>query len=80
MAALLFIYAAVVLVKLNINIRTENERLASAKERLEYLTSENEQLARYASDVNIGEYMERVARDDMGYADPSERVYYIDNE
>lgn len=38
---------------------------------------ENDQLRRYSSGENFDEYLERYARDEMGYADPNERVYHV---
>jgi cell division protein FtsB len=51
--------------------------LNAASEDLRVVNIENEQLERYANGENFDEYLERFARDEMGYADPQERVFHV---
>ncbi|MDR0197047.1 MAG: septum formation initiator family protein [Oscillospiraceae bacterium] len=73
----LVVYAFYAFVQTNMEIKRGRERLDKTRAALKEIHAENEQLERYSSGDNIGEYMERVARDEMGYADPQERVYYV---
>ncbi|MCL2634312.1 MAG: septum formation initiator family protein [Oscillospiraceae bacterium] len=77
LAMVILSYAFILFVQINLDIRKENARLAETQTALKNVTIENEQLERYSSGENLGEYMERIARDEFGYADPQERVYYI---
>jgi cell division protein FtsB len=64
--------------KLEINRNTEN--LLELTERGRILQIENAQLESYVSGGEDGgisdEFVERRARDEFGYADPQERVFY----
>ncbi|MDR0222816.1 MAG: septum formation initiator family protein [Oscillospiraceae bacterium] len=75
--AVLVIYAFYAFVQTNVDIKRGKEKLETTRAATKSLQAENEQLERYSSENNLGEYMERVARDEMGYADPQERVYYV---
>jgi cell division protein FtsB len=61
----------------NAEIREGRERLAALEERERLLNIENEQLRRYSNGENLDEYIERFARDEMRYADPHERIFYV---
>ncbi|MCL1789349.1 MAG: septum formation initiator family protein [Oscillospiraceae bacterium] len=61
-------------------VKRSSESLAIAQEELRRYTIENEQLRRYAQGENLDDYLDRFARDEMGYADPQERVYRIEPE
>jgi len=58
-------------------IRRNNEALEAIKQEERLLALENEQLESYANGENFDEFIERHARDDMGYADPQERVFRV---
>jgi hypothetical protein len=57
-------------------IDKNKERFDAAQEELLRIELENEQLARDSEGGISDEYLDRYARD-MGYADPQERIYYI---
>ena len=75
LVALYFVSLAVA--RNNAERKTLLENLALMQEEERNLSIENEQLERYANGENLDEYLERFARDEMGYADPQERVYHV---
>jgi cell division protein FtsB len=77
--SVLGIYAVYMYIQININIKNESAKLNDTQIELKTISAENEQLEHYSSGENLNEYMERIARDEMGYADPHERVYYVVN-
>jgi len=58
-------------------IKRSNEALEAIKQEERILALENDQLESYANGENFDEFIERHARDDMGFADPQERVYRV---
>jgi cell division protein FtsB len=61
----------------NRDLNNAKKNLAALQENERVINIENEQLRRYSDGENFDEYIERYARDVMGFADPNERVYYI---
>jgi cell division protein FtsB len=61
----------------NAKLREQHAALEILLEEERQLLLENEQLERYLDEDNFDEYLERHARDIMGYANPLERVYRI---
>jgi cell division protein FtsB len=71
---LLFVYEVV---NNRAELRRSNEILAALQEQERLVNIDNGQLRRYSDDENLDDYLDRHARDEMGYADPLERVYYV---
>ena len=58
-------------------IREKRAELETLLEKEKQLLLENEKLESYFEEDNFEEYLERQARDVMGYTDPGERVFNI---
>jgi cell division protein FtsB len=61
----------------NAEIRAIAEELEMLRESQRQLELENERLQRYFEEDNFDEYLERHAREVMGYTDPLERIFRI---
>ena len=75
----LVVYAAVSLVNQQIQINQKKEELANLKSQLQVQEVENEELRDSidATEQDGGEYVERVAREELDYAKTGERVFII---
>jgi cell division protein FtsB len=58
-------------------VKNGREILGAMLQEEQVLALENEQFESYAKGENFDEFIERYARDDMGYADPQERIFHI---
>jgi len=76
LASVLFLFVIEV-ANNNAELKRSNEALAAIELEERQLALENEQLESYSNGENFDEFIERHARDDMGYADPQERVYRV---
>lgn len=70
-------YAAFLLVTTQVEIAQKRNEYSAIHAQMIDLETENEQLKRYAAEENRAEYMEKIARDRLDYANPQERIYYI---
>jgi len=61
----------------NAELNRTRVSLNATSDELKNINIENEQLERYANGENFDEYLERFARDEMGFADPQERVFHV---
>lgn len=64
-------------VSLQVEISQKNAELAELTAQRAAVESENRQLSRYSEDNYKIEYIEKIARNKLGYALPEERIYYI---
>ena len=64
------------LISLQIDIKDKSSQIDDANQTLSEIKSENEELKGYLKDEDESSYIERVARDVLGYVFPGERVYY----
>ena len=69
------IYIAVTLVQLQINISQQTQELSKVTAERVDQQIKNAELQKQLSSGNEADYIERVARDDLGYADPQERIF-----
>lgn len=69
-------YFAITLIQLQIQISEKKETLAQIQAQYNEKIAENEELEKIVEDGNEDEYMERIARDSLGYVKPGEKVYY----
>ncbi|GHU57795.1 hypothetical protein FACS1894133_1360 [Clostridia bacterium] len=79
-AAIWIIAAVYVIGSLDSDNSAREQRISEKKAELSHLSMESLELKRYLTDEHLPEYMEQVARDELNYADPNERIYYIVNE
>ena len=69
-------YFLISLVSLQVEIGNKQEELAEAQVQLEEVSAENAELKDMAEEDDEASYMERIARDVLGYVLPGESVYY----
>lgn len=70
------LYLAVSMVSLAKDIKATKEEISAVNTANEELAAENESLRKSMESGNIDKYVERIARDEMGFVKPGERVYY----
>ena len=77
LAVIAFIgYFVISLVSLQIEIRDKSQEVENAKQIAAEKELENEELAGFLADGDESAYIEKIARDVLGYVLPGERVYY----
>ena len=69
-------YFAITLIQLQTQISEKKETLAQVQAQYSDKLAENEELEKIVEDGNEDEYMERIARDSLGFVKPGEKVYY----
>ena len=74
-AAALIVYLAVTLIVSQVDIMVKRQQLDSLNAELTRQIEENTELERLYSAGESDEYIERIARDRLGYVAPDERIY-----
>lgn len=69
-------YFVIGLVQSQMDIREKQNEIAAAKAQYQQELDENERLQAVANGGDQSAYMERVAREKLGYVMPDEKVYY----
>lgn len=69
-------YFLISLVSVQLDIKEKKQELAEARTQLEEVSGQNEDLKDLKENEDNESYMERVARDVLGYVLPGESVYY----
>lgn len=69
-------YFAITLIQLQIEISEKKETLAQVQAQYNEKIAENKELKKVIEGGNEDEYIERIARDSLGYVKPGEKVYY----
>lgn len=69
-------YFAITLIQLQIEISEKKETLTQVQAQYNEKIAENEELEKVIEGGNEDEYIERIARDSLGYVKPGEKVYY----
>ncbi|MEG0545964.1 MAG: septum formation initiator family protein [Oscillospiraceae bacterium] len=69
-------YFVISLVKSNIEIKEKNAEAENIKAQYEQQVADNARLQEVVDGGNQQEYIERVAREKLGYVMPDEKVYY----
>ncbi len=72
----LFAYFAISLITIHNSINSTKAEITAVKQSCEQQVAENERLRAYVDGGEIDEYVEKVARDELGYVKPGEHVYY----
>ncbi len=70
-------YVGYSFITLQIEINNKNAQLQQITEQTEQIKAQNQLLIRYSEDDYKVEYIENIAREDLDYALPEERIYYI---
>lgn len=69
-------YFVISLISLQIEIRDKSQEVQDAQAQYEEIQLENEELESFLANGDESTYIERIARDILGYVLPGERVYY----
>ena len=78
LAAFVFIcYAVVSLILLQVDISEQKQELKKLNEQKAAAQADNEELKRLLDSGDESEYYARIAREQLNYAYPDERVYYV---
>ena len=70
-------YAVVNLISMQVQIAQKSTEYEELSARLETLRTENEQLERYSNNEYRMDYIEEIARDELDYSYPDEKIYYF---
>ncbi len=71
----IIVYFSFVLVMTQISINNKEKELAAVNEKVNAQITENAELAQIVENDDEAAYMERIARDKLGYALPGERFF-----
>lgn len=71
-----FVYLAISMIQIFAKIDNVNEEIAAVQQAYDQQVAQNEQLNSYLNSGKIDEYVEKVARDELGYVKPGEHIYY----
>lgn len=74
-AAFICLYFVYSIVSIQIDIYRERQVLLALQQKIEEQRIENEELARILANGGEAEYIERIAREKLGYAAPDEQVF-----
>jgi len=69
-------YFLISLISVQLDIKDKKQELANAQTTLDHVSQENEELKDLKENEDNESYMERIARDVLGYVLPGESVYY----
>ena len=73
--AIFAVYAAFTLVSLQIQISAKREEQAALRAQIEEQTLRNAEIEAILNNEDNDEYIARIARDELGYVSPGERVF-----
>lgn len=70
-------YVAFSLIQIQVQISEDKAELNRINSKLSVVQQENQVLGHFTNGENINQYVEKIAREKLGYAKPDERVVYI---
>ena len=76
-AVAVLIYAVINLVSIQVSIAQKSTEYDELSSKLSQLKTQNEQLERYANEEYRIDYIEEIARDELEYSYPDEKIYYF---
>lgn len=74
--AALVCYFVIALIGLQSDIREQKEQIADINAQADAQSADNRELNNLLNDSDLDSYVERIAREELGYVFPDERVYY----
>ena len=74
--AALVCYFVIALISLQSDIKEQKEQIADINAQADIQSAYNRELNNLLNDSNLDSYVERIAREELGYVFPDERVYY----
>lgn len=69
-------YFVATLISLQSKVRAQENAVADLKSQYQQQIEDNEELKQIIAEGSEADYIERIAREQYGYAKPEERVYY----
>ena len=69
-------YFVATLISLQVQVRAQENSVENLKEQYQQQLDENAELQRLIEEGNESDYIEKIAREQYGYAKPDERIYY----
>ena len=69
-------YFVATLISLQMQVRAQENNIEGLKNQYQQQIDENAELQQLIEEGNESEYIEKIAREQYGYAKPDERVYY----
>lgn len=69
-------YFVATLISLQMQVRAQEDDVESLKAQYQQQLDDNSELQQLIEEGNESEYIEKIAREQYGYAKPDERVYY----
>ena len=74
--AALVCYFVIALISLQSDIKEQKEQIADINAQADVQSADNRELNNLLNDSDLDSYVERIAREELGYVFPNERVYY----
>ena len=74
--AALVCYFVIALISLQSDIKEQKEQIADINAQADAQSADNRELNNLLNDSNLDSYVERIAREELGYVFPDEREYY----
>lgn len=74
--AALVCYFVIALISLQSDIKEQKEQIADINAQADIQSADNRELNNLLNDSDLDSYVERIAREELGYVFPNERVYY----
>ena len=74
--AALVCYFVIALISLQSDIKEQKGQIADINAQADAQSADNRELNNLLNDSNLDSYVERIAREELGYVFPDERVYY----
>ena len=74
--AALVCYFVIALIGLQSDIKEQKEQITDINAQADAQSADNRELNNLLNDSNLDSYVERIAREELGYVFPDERVYY----
>ena len=74
--AALVCYFVIALIGLQSDIKEQKEQIADINAQADVQSADNRELNNLLNDSDLDSYVERIAREELGYVFPNERVYY----
>lgn len=74
--AALVCYFVIAFIGLQSDIREQKEQIADINAQADVQSADNRELNNLLNDSDLDSYVERIAREELGYVFPNERVYY----
>ncbi|MDD6220972.1 MAG: septum formation initiator family protein [Clostridia bacterium] len=74
--AALVCYFVIALIGLQSDIKEQKEQIADINAQADIQSADNRELNNLLNDSDLDSYVERIAREELGYVFPNERVYY----